>query len=135
MGNNRRVHRVLLLFALFLGGCRYTFLPLVPEAAPPPRTVLIEAELTEGEEVVRAVLRVQRVPEPGYLELRWLRGERPLWEGARFVEGGETLTLELPKEGTGPYRLEVRWQGERVLVRLLGAPTPPKATPPEWKGN
>ena len=135
MGNNQGVHRVLLLFTLLLGGCRYTFLPLVPKAASPPKTVLIEAALNEEEGMVRAVLRVHRVPGPGYLELRWYRGKSLLWEGARFVEGGETLALELPKDGAGPYRLELFWQGERVLVRPLGSPTPPKATPPEWKGN
>jgi len=127
--------RIPLLLLALLAGCRYTFLPLVPKAAPPPPAVLVEAELAEAEGSVRATLWVRRVPEPGYLELRWYRGRTLLWEGARFVEGGEVLILELPQEDEGPYRLEVRWRGERVLVRPLGAPSPPKATPPEWKGS
>ena len=124
-----------LLFLFLLASCRYTFWPLVPEEAKSPELVFVEAELVPEQGQVRAEVRVHRVPEPGYLLLRWYRGKTLLFETARFVEGPTRLALALPKAGEGAYRLEVWWNGERVYLRLLGAPSPPSKAPPEWKEN
>jgi len=136
MGNNRGVPRLaLFLLALLLGGCRYTFWPPIPPEAPPPHRLVAEVGLEPGEAQVRAAIRVLRVPEAGYLEALWYRDEKRIWHRAFFLEAPTTLEVALPYPGKGSYRLELHWQGEAVAAALFGAPTPPKATPPEWKGN
>ncbi len=125
--------RVFLLALLALAGCRYTFWPPIPAEAPPPDRAVVALRLLAGEAGVRAEVRVVRVPEPGYLEVVWTRDETPLFHRAVFVEGPAELAFDLPHPGKGSYRLVVRFQDETVAAALLGTPTPPKATPPEWK--
>ncbi len=127
--------RYVLLALLLLAGCRYTFWPPIPAEAPPPQRFIAEVHLEPEGARVRAVIRVLRVPEAGYLEAVWYRDEKRIWHRAFFLEAPTVLETALPHPGPGSYRLVLRWQGETVAAALFGAPTPPKATPPEWKEN
>ena len=129
------MRRGILLLVLLLAGCRYTFWPPLPEEAEGPGLVAVEAELVPEEGRVLAEIRVHRVPQPGYLLLRWYRDRSLLLETARFVEAPGRFQVPLPKAGEGSYRLELWWGEERVYLALLGSPSPPRKAPPEWKGN
>lgn len=125
--------RYLALFLLLLGGCRYTFWPLIPEEAAAPPATLVEARLAEEEDAVKIQLRVRRLARPGYLELVWYRDERVLARRSLFVEKAPfTAELRLPKPGAGLYRLELRFEDRLVYAAALevGPPTAPPAPAP-----
>ncbi len=127
--------RYALLVLLFLAGCRYTFWPPIPPEAPPPNRPVVEARVVPEGGAAVAAIRVRTVPRAGYLELSWYRDAARLAHRALFVEAPTELKVPLPYPGEGSYRLVLRWEGEPVAAVLYGTPTPPKATPPEWKEN
>lgn len=126
--------RGLFLVLLFLAGCRYTFLPLDPGKPPPPSRPFLVARLQpEGEEASLA-LRVERLASPGYLHLKWYRGEALLLERALFLEGPGVYRLRLPL-GEGYHRLLGLWGGEVLFQLDLGTPLLPDPDEEEDQGQ
>ncbi len=123
----------LLLFALLfgVGGCRYTFWPLIPPEESYPERVSIGGELVEEEGRVIARLNVRRWPEPDYLELRWYAGEELVEELSIWVEEPGGVEATLPYEPGAYYRLLVIVAGRPVLQLDLGVPNlpPPPSAP------
>ncbi|WP_117236782.1 hypothetical protein [Thermus sediminis] len=125
---------VLLSLLLLLSACRYTFLPLDPGRPEDPKRPFVVARLhPEGEEA-RLVLRVERLPQPGYLHLLWYRESELLLEKALFLEGPGVQEARFSlKEGY--HRLVGLWE-ERVLFQLdLGTPLLPDPDEEEDQGN
>jgi len=125
--------RYLVLLLLFLGGCRYTFWPLIPEEAAATPSTLVEARLAEEEGAISTEIRVRRLARPGYLELVWYRDEHVLVRRSLFVEKAPfTTDVRLPKPGAGLYRLELYFAEELVYAAALkvGPPTAPPAPAP-----
>ena len=123
--------RPLLLLLLLLGGCRYTFWPLIPPEAPFPDRVQVVGRLEPEDEAARAVLVVRRWPEPNYLELRWYADEDLVEERSLWVERPGVLEARFPAEAGCFHRLLVVVAGRPVLQLDLGEPTlpPPPAAP------
>lgn len=126
--------RGLLLALLLLVGCRYTFLPLDPGKPPPLQRPFLVARLQPEGEEARLSLRVERLPSPGYLHLRWYRGEALLLERALFLEGPGSYGLSLPL-GEGYHRLLGLWGGEVLFQLDLGTPRLPDPDEEEDQGQ
>jgi hypothetical protein len=126
--------RGLLLLLLLLSACRYTFLPLDPGRPPLPERPFVVARLLKDGEEARLVLRVERLPGPGYLHLKWYREGDLLLEKALFLEGPGVQEARFPlKEGY--HRLVGLW-AEGVLFQLdLGTPLLPDPDEEEDQGN
>lgn len=123
-----------LLLLLFLAGCRYTFLPLDPGRPSPPERPFVVARLEKGAEEAILVLRVERLPSPGYLHLKWFREEALLQEKTLFLEEPGFYRVSFPL-GQGYHRLVGLW-AEGVLLQLdLGTPSLPDPDEEEKKGN
>ena len=120
-----------LLLLLLLGGCRYTFWPLIPPEQTYPERVSITGTLEARGDVARAVLELRRWPEPDYLELRWFAGDELLEERSVWVERAGEMSFDFPYAGDALHRLLVI-VNERPLLQLdLGEPSlpPPPAAP------
>ncbi|MFD3006208.1 hypothetical protein [Thermus tengchongensis] len=121
-------------FLLFLAGCRYTFLPLDPGKPLPPERPFVVARLEKGAEEAILVLRVERLPSPGYLHLKWFREEALLQEKTLFLEKVGSYRVSFPLS-EGYHRLVGLWV-EGVLFQLdLGTPSLPDPDEEEKKGN
>ncbi|MGC8967109.1 MAG: hypothetical protein ACP5JV_02065 [Thermus sp.] len=125
---------MLLLLLPLLAACRYTFLPLDPGVPPPPERPFAVARLfPEGGEA-RLALRVERLPRPGYLLLRWFHEEALLGEKALFLEGPGTYEARFPL-GEGYHRLVGLWEGEPLFQLDLGTPRLPDPEEVKDQGN
>ncbi|GAB5601904.1 hypothetical protein FJNA_04280 [Thermus sp. FJN-A] len=123
-----------LLLLLLLGGCRYTFLPLDPgRPMGPERPFLVARLYPEGGEA-RLDLRVERLPRPGYLHLKWFREEALLAEKALFLEGPGRHEARFPL-GEGYHRLVGLWEGEALFQLDLGSPRLPDPDQVEDQGE
>ncbi|RDI94852.1 hypothetical protein DV704_10295 [Meiothermus sp. QL-1] len=114
-----------LLLLLLLSACRYTFVPLDPgRASFPPRLGLSGAlEPTPGGALAR--LTVRRVGEPGYLELRWYKGDQLYEERSIWVEAPGVYEARFSRLDEGYYRLMVLVGRSPVLQLELGTPLLP----------
>lgn len=126
-----------LLLLLLLGGCRYTFWPLIPPEASYPERVSLSGELVEEEGRVVARLNLRRWPEPNYLELRWYAGDALVEARSIWVEAPGEVAVELPREEEAFYRLLVVVEGRPLLQLDLGEPSlpPPPAAPSPAPGE
>ena len=107
----------LLALALLLGGCAYTFVPLVPdEIALPPRLELggeTTLERVGAEIVLTASLR--RVPEQGYLSAFLYREDEKVAEDSKLVEPDtRTVEFRFTPARVGRYRALLFWSGQTV---------------------
>lgn len=101
--------RLLLLLLPLLAACRYTFLPLDPGKPPPPERPFVVARLLPEGKEARLLLKVERLPRPGYLHLKWFREEALLQEKALFPEGPGAHEARFPL-GSGYHRLVGLWE-------------------------
>ncbi len=123
--------RWLLLSALVLSGCRYTFLPLDPGRAALPDRTSISGTLEAIEKGAVARLLVRRIAEPGYLELRWYKGDQLFQERSIWVEKPGSYQAQFERLDDGYYRLIVLVQKSPILQLEVGMPLlPPPPTPP-----
>lgn len=107
----------LLALALLLGGCAFTFIPLVPEAiALPPRLEFggeTTLERVAGELVLTA--RLRRVPEQGYLSAFLYREDEKVAEDSRLVDPDtREVEFRFSLARLGRYRALLFWDGETV---------------------
>ncbi len=126
--------QVLLLgWLLFLPACRYTFLPLDPGRATLPERLSLSGSLETTERGAVAKLTVRRIAEPGYLELRWYKGDQLFQERSIWVEKPGTYLAQFERLDDGYYRLMVLVQNSPILQLELGTPLLPlpPAPPPE----
>ncbi|WP_243090796.1 hypothetical protein [Thermus neutrinimicus] len=123
---------VALLF--LLAGCRYTFLPLDPGKPLPPERPFVMARLEKGSVEAFLLLRVERLPYPGYLHLKWFREEALLLEKALFLEGAGGYRVSFPL-GEGYHRLVGLWAGGVLFQLDLGTPRLPDPDEEEKEGN
>ncbi|APD10124.1 MULTISPECIES: hypothetical protein [Thermus] len=121
--------RAFFLFLLLLSACRYTFLPLDPGKPLPPERPFVVARLVPVEREARLALRVERLPRPGYLHLRWYREETLLLEKALFLEGPGEYQALFPL-GEGYHRLVGLLEGEAIFQLDLGTPGLPDPDEP-----
>ncbi|WP_038057214.1 hypothetical protein [Thermus amyloliquefaciens] len=119
---------------LLLGGCRYTFLPLDPGRPLPPERPFVVARLERDGEEAHLALRVERLPRPGYLHLRWFREEALVQEKALFLEELRLYRVSFPL-GQGYHRLVGVWEGGVIFQLDLGTPSLPDPDEEEEKGN
>jgi len=126
--------RFLAFLALFLGACRYTFLPLDPGGPPPPERPFVVARLAPEGGEARLSLRVERLSGPGYLHLKWFWGERLLLEKALFLEGPGLYQERFPL-GQGYHRLVGLWGGTPLFQLDLGSPSLPDPEKVEDQGD
>ncbi len=116
---------LIFLLAVLLTGCRYTFLPLVPERAEFPDRPRVSGSLLESGNEVLAKLVVRSLSKPGYLELKWYQEEVLLTEKSVWVEGPGGLEARFSRPNDGYYRLLVLSEGSVLLQLDLGAPNLP----------
>ena len=90
--------RLLLLLLPLLAACRYTFLPLDPGKPPPPERPFVVARLLPEGKEARLLLKVERLPRPGYLHLKWFREEALLQEKPLFQLDLGSPSLPDPEE-------------------------------------
>ena len=116
-----------LLFALV--GCRYTFIPLDPGKAAFPDRVMLTGTIKSVEKGAEVRLSVRRLPEPGYLELRWYKDEQLFQEKSIWAEGPGDFTAKFDRIDDGYYRLIVSVKNSPLLQLEVGTPLLP--TPPD----
>ncbi|WP_018112447.1 hypothetical protein [Thermus igniterrae] len=123
-----------LLLLVLLTACRYTFLPLDPGRPAPLERPFLTARLeAQGEEAL-LLLRVQRLPRPGYLLLRWYREEELLQEKALFLEAPGLYRARFPL-GAGYHRLVGLLEGVPLFQLDLGTPGLPDPDEEKDQGN
>lgn len=110
-----------LLLPLLLAACRYTFLPLDPGRPAAPERPFLTARLEAQGEESSLLLRVERLPRPGYLLLRWYREEELLQERALFLESPGLYRVRFPL-GEGYHRLVGLLEGVPLFQLDLGTP-------------
>ncbi|MCS7069572.1 MAG: hypothetical protein RMK51_08365 [Meiothermus sp.] len=121
----------LMVGCLLLPGCRYTFVPLDPGRAVLPDRVSLSGNLERIPGGALAKLTVRRLAEPGYLELRWYKGDQLFQERSVWVEKPGTYEARFDRLDEGYYRLMVLVQNSPVLQLELGTPfLPPSPAPP-----
>ncbi|AAS80647.1 MULTISPECIES: hypothetical protein [Thermus] len=126
--------RLLLLLLPLLAACRYTFLPLDPGKPPPPERPFVVARLLPEGKEARLLLKVERLPRPGYLHLKWFREEALLQEKALFLEGPGAHEARFPL-GSGYHRLVGLWEGRPLFQLDLGSPSLPDPEEVEDQGD
>lgn len=119
---------------LLLGGCRYTFLPLDPGRPLSPERPFLVARLEKGAGEAHVALRVERLPRPGYLHLKWFREEALLQEKVLFLEVPGLYGVAFPL-GEGYHRLVGFWEGGVLFQLDLGTPSLTDPDEEEEKGN
>ena len=117
-----------------LAACRYTFLPLDPGKPPPPERPFVVARLLPEGKEARLLLKVERLPRPGYLHLKWFREEALLQEKALFLEGPGAHEARFPL-GSGYHRLVGLWEGRPLFQLDLGSPSLPDPEEVEDQGD
>ncbi|ADV68268.1 hypothetical protein [Deinococcus maricopensis] len=109
---------LLLLLAVTLGGCRYTFVPLIPpevRATMPVR--LTEGTLTRTGDTLTARARLDPRTLPagtsgGYLSVVWALGDRELARDSVYLDAAQTLAeFRLAAPDKGNYRATLLWDG------------------------
>ena len=109
----------LLLLTPLLGGCRYTFLPLIP---PPVQvslpTRLVKAELRrEGDDLVVAATLSGDL-KPDYLSVVWYDADTELGRDSLYLDNTQRsgeFRMTAPKKGS--YRALLSYAG--VLLRQV----------------
>ena len=115
----RRPLLILLLLTPLLGGCRYTFLPLVPPPAQLslPARIVTAALRRDGDElIVSATLSGQ--PTPDYLSVAWFDNDTELGRDSVYLDSaqrGAEFRITAAKKGS--YRALLSYGG--VLLRQV----------------
>ncbi|MER3484270.1 MAG: hypothetical protein C4332_15105 [Meiothermus sp.] len=127
-------HRRFLLIAhcsllITLVGCRYTFIPLDPGKATFPDRPMLTGTIKTVERGAEVKLILRRMPEPGYLELRWYKDEQLFEEKSIWAEGPGDFTAKFDRIDDGYYRLIVSVKNSPLLQLEVGTPLLP--TPPD----
>ena len=117
------------LLLVLLGACTYTFIPLQPERQPFPERTNISGQLFEDGEEMLVRLEVRRIPQPGYLELRWYREDKVIAEKSLWAEGVGRLEVRLPYKPGVYHRVLVLSDKVPQLQLDIGTPALPK--PPQ----
>lgn len=121
------MRRAILILAIFLSGCRYTFWPLIPEEVPYPERTSIQAQLTAQTDSATAQVEVFSLVAPGWLELRWYQDEALRERKALFVRQPQSQSFSFPYQKDGLYRLVVLFEGQIERQLELGQPVVPEA--------
>lgn len=121
-----------LLGLAVLLGCSYTFVPLDPGKAAFPDRVMLSGTIQAVEHGAVVKLSLRRMPEPGYLELRWYKDEQLFEEKSIWAEGPGEFEARFDRIDEGYYRLVVLVKNSPLLQLELGTPLlpPPPAPPP-----
>lgn len=120
-----------LLGLAVLLGCRYTFVPLDPGKAAFPDRVMLSGTIQAVEHGAVVKLSLRRMPEPGYLELRWYKDEQLFEEKSIWAEGPGEFEARFDRIDEGYYRLVVLVRNSPLLQLELGTPLlPPPPVPP-----
>ncbi|MCL6525827.1 MAG: hypothetical protein K6T57_02995 [Thermaceae bacterium] len=121
-----------LLGLAVLLGCRYTFVPLDPGKAAFPDRVMLSGTIQAVEHGAVVKLSLRRMPEPGYLELRWYKDEQLFEEKSIWAEGPGEFEARFDRIDEGYYRLVVLVKNSPLLQLELGTPLlpSPPAPPP-----
>ena len=109
-----------LLLLLVLGGCTFTYTPIVREArVPEPRLVITEpSELVQNETSLQLNLSLAVVPEADWLAVQWFSpGNDEVAAESVWLEPGpgpRTLSVSLPPSAIlepGLWRAVLSYQG------------------------
>lgn len=108
---------MLVVTAVSLSACSYTFIPLTPRPLALPPAILISASsvLTRAQD--RIVLRVtlDQVPSEGYLSASLYRDDERVSEDSKLVDAdAASLEFDLSEARVGQYRAYLFWQGAIV---------------------
>jgi hypothetical protein len=124
---------MLLGMVLLLGACRYTFVPLAPERVNFPDRASVNGTLEAVSKGAIVKLTVRRMPEPGYMELRWYKEDQLFQEKSIWVEKAGQFEARFDRIDEGYYRLIVLIKNSPMLQLEVGTPllpTPPQMPPP-----
>lgn len=114
------MRQLVLLTLLLLGGCTYTYIPLVRESrAPEPRLTITDAgsRLEQTKRSLRLTLELLVVPESDWLVVQWFdpRNQEVAAKSLYIEPEPQAVTLALP-QGTkledGLWRAVVSYQGK-----------------------
>ena len=115
----RRPLLILLLLTPLLGGCRYTFLPLVPppmQVSLPTRIVTAALRRDGNDLIASATLSGQVVP--GYLNVVWYDKDTELGRDSVYLDSAQrTAEFRLTAPAKGSYRALLSYGG--VLLRQV----------------
>ncbi|GGS17945.1 hypothetical protein [Deinococcus knuensis] len=111
------VRPALLLVALacapLLGGCRYTFVPLIPAQVNVDLPLrLTNATLERRGETLNLSAQVDGRFEPGFLTVRWFDGGRLLGSDSVYLDGAQrAATFSWAAAQPGTYRAVLSFGG------------------------
>ncbi|MBF6595468.1 MAG: hypothetical protein IVW51_13640 [Thermaceae bacterium] len=120
------------LVLVTLTGCRYTFVPLDPGKAAFPDRVMLTGTIKSVERGAEVKLVLRRMPEPGYLELRWYKDDQLFEEKSIWAEKPGEFEAHFDRIDDGYYRLIVSVKNSPLLQLEVGTPllpTPPSLPP------
>ncbi len=108
-----------LLLAPLLGGCRYTFIPVIPRRVQVdlPARITSASLRREGRELLLGAQLSGRF-EPGYLEVVWFEQDRELGRDSVYLDAQQrSASFRLLAPDKGSYRAMLSFGG--VLLRQL----------------
>ncbi|ULH16394.1 hypothetical protein MF271_07340 [Deinococcus sp. KNUC1210] len=107
------------LLALLLGGCRYTFIPIIPDpVAVSLPTRLVTASLRrDGRELIASAALSGKI-EAGYLSVVWFDADRELGRDSVYLDATQrSAEFRITAPDKGSYRALLSFGG--VLLRQV----------------
>lgn len=109
----------LLLLAPLLGGCRYTFIPVIPPAVQVSLPAqIVKASLVRSGDVLQVSATLGGQVAPAYLNVVWYDGDTLLGSDSVYLDAdqkGAEFRLTAPQKGS--YRALLSYGG--VLLRQV----------------
>ncbi len=109
----------LLLLAPLLGGCRYTFIPLIPPAVQVSLPAqIVKAALVRSGDVLQVSATLGGKLSPAYLSVVWYDADTELGSDSVYLDADQRTAefrLNAPKKGS--YRALLSYGG--VLLRQV----------------
>jgi hypothetical protein len=105
------------LLCVLLTACSYTFIPLTPRPLELPPALIVgrDSVLTRSQDRVVLRVRLQHVPEEGYLSASLLRDDERVSEDSKLIApGARDVEFDLSEARVGVYRAYLFWQGAVV---------------------
>ena len=98
---------------LGLGGCRYNFVPLLPQVVTPDLPVRVaDANLKRDGDDLIVTARVEGRFKPGYLSVNWFDSGRALGTDSVYLDTAQrTASFRLTAPDEGAYRAVLSFGG------------------------
>lgn len=98
---------------VLLGGCAFTFWPIIPEALPDQSGVMAVESLTRDGSNILVHVRLDRVPHEGFVSVFLYRDDAKVGEDSKLVTAGDgqEASFSFDPAVLGAYRAIVFFDG------------------------